>query len=101
MQKLADATYPEQDRAGGIRTHDLLNPIQAHYQAVLRPDVGHYPLPVLRMPSKVFAGTLLCTRWRISLIGMLQSESSEPRRRSRNLVVRSPRRAPPPREDQV
>jgi hypothetical protein len=26
------------DRAGGIRTHDLLNPIQAHYQAVLRPD---------------------------------------------------------------
>ena len=27
------------DRAGGIRTHDLLNPIQAHYQAVLRPDV--------------------------------------------------------------
>jgi hypothetical protein len=27
-------------RAGGIRTHDLLNPIQAHYQAVLRPDLG-------------------------------------------------------------
>ena len=26
-------------RAGGIRTHDLLNPIQAHYQAVLRPDL--------------------------------------------------------------
>ena len=26
------------NRAGGIRTHDLLNPIQAHYQAVLRPD---------------------------------------------------------------
>ena len=26
-------------RAGGIRTRDLLNPIQAHYQAVLRPDV--------------------------------------------------------------
>ena len=25
-------------RAGGIRTRDLLNPIQAHYQAVLRPD---------------------------------------------------------------
>ena len=24
-------------RAGGIRTRDLLNPIQAHYQAVLRP----------------------------------------------------------------
>ena len=32
-------------RAGGIRTHDLLNPIQAHYQAVLRPD------PVLRGKS--------------------------------------------------
>jgi hypothetical protein len=29
---------PENGRAGGIRTHDLLNPIQAHYQAVLRPD---------------------------------------------------------------
>src|SRR5690349_15878195 len=28
----------EDGRAGGIRTHDLLNPIQAHYQAVLRPD---------------------------------------------------------------
>jgi hypothetical protein len=26
------------NRAGGIRTHDLLNPIQAHYQAVLRPE---------------------------------------------------------------
>src|SRR5258708_33150157 len=25
-------------RAGGIRTHDLLNPIQAHYQTCLRPD---------------------------------------------------------------
>ena len=30
-------------RAGGIRTRDLLNPIQAHYQAVLRPDLeAHY-----------------------------------------------------------
>ena len=26
-------------RAAGIRTRDLLNPIQAHYQAVLRPDL--------------------------------------------------------------
>ena len=26
------------NRAGGIRTHDLLNPIQAFYQAELRPD---------------------------------------------------------------
>ena len=25
-------------RDDGIRTHDLLHPIQAHYQAVLRPD---------------------------------------------------------------
>ena len=32
------ASYPKYGRAGGIRTHDLLNPIQAHYQAVLRPD---------------------------------------------------------------
>ena len=30
-------SLPLQNRAGGIRTHDLLNPIQAHYQAVLRP----------------------------------------------------------------
>ncbi len=31
-------------RAGEIRTRDLLNPIQAHYQAVLRPDVrGRVP----------------------------------------------------------
>jgi hypothetical protein len=28
----------EKNRAGEIRTRDLLNPIQAHYQAVLRPD---------------------------------------------------------------
>jgi hypothetical protein len=27
----------EKNRAGEIRTRDLLNPIQAHYQAVLRP----------------------------------------------------------------
>jgi hypothetical protein len=26
-------------RAGGIRTHDLLNPIQAFYQAELQPDL--------------------------------------------------------------
>jgi hypothetical protein len=29
----------ERGRAGGIRTHDLLNPIQAFYQAELRPDL--------------------------------------------------------------
>ena len=28
-------------RAGEIRTRDLLNPIQAHYQAVLRPDTAN------------------------------------------------------------
>jgi hypothetical protein len=38
-------------RAGGIRTHDLLNPIQAHYQAVLRPD---------------FEGEVFTTDWEIS-----------------------------------
>jgi hypothetical protein len=35
-------------RAGEIRTRDLLNPIQAHYQAVLRPDTEYmsfYGLP--------------------------------------------------------
>src|SRR5437879_7589422 len=35
---LAFNLHPFLFRAGGIRTHDLLNPIQAHYQAVLRPD---------------------------------------------------------------
>jgi hypothetical protein len=37
-------SLPEKNgRAGGIRTHDLLNPIQAHYQAVLRPDGKEAP----------------------------------------------------------
>ena len=35
-------------RAGGIRTRDLLNPIQAHYQAVLRPVTR--PLFTARLP---------------------------------------------------
>jgi voltage-dependent potassium channel beta subunit len=35
---LAFILHPFFSRAGGIRTRDLLNPIQAHYQAVLRPD---------------------------------------------------------------
>ena len=30
--------FTGKNRAGGIRTRDLLNPIQAHYQAVLRPE---------------------------------------------------------------
>src|SRR6478609_4526759 len=32
-------SYTKTCRAGGIRTHDLLNPIQAHYQAVQRPEL--------------------------------------------------------------
>ena len=31
------------NRADWIRTSDLLNPIQAHYQAVLRPDIFEEP----------------------------------------------------------
>ena len=31
--------FTGKNRAGEIRTRDLLNPIQAHYQAVLRPEV--------------------------------------------------------------
>ena len=47
------STYPKNGRAGGIRTHDLLNPIQAHYQAVLRPDLF---LGMPKMPrSEAFA----------------------------------------------
>jgi alpha/beta hydrolase fold len=38
MVQTAGNDVPNSGRAGGIRTHDLLNPIQAHYQAVLRPD---------------------------------------------------------------
>ena len=33
-----EAALLQKYRAAGIRTRDLLNPIQAHYQAVLRPD---------------------------------------------------------------
>ncbi len=36
-RELKSADY-QRDRADWIRTSDLLNPIQAHYQAVLRPD---------------------------------------------------------------
>jgi hypothetical protein len=32
-----------ENRAGEIRTRDLLNPIQAHYQAVLRPEIFEEP----------------------------------------------------------
>ena len=32
------------NRAGGIRTHDLLNPIQAHYQAVLQPVLEQWSI---------------------------------------------------------
>jgi hypothetical protein len=40
QQNVAPRNILGTGRAGGIRTHDLLNPIQAHYQAVLRPDAG-------------------------------------------------------------
>jgi hypothetical protein len=38
-QKTPGNRWSGGNRAGGIRTRDLLNPIQAHYQAVLRPDL--------------------------------------------------------------
>ena len=38
-------------RAAGIRTRDLLNPIQAHYQAVLRPDLSDYSLRAEPLPN--------------------------------------------------
>jgi hypothetical protein len=41
-------------RAGGIRTRDLLNPIQAHYQAVLRPEGRTIRRPVAL--AKFFSG---------------------------------------------
>src|SRR6478735_2659009 len=34
---LQPSSFILSSRAAGIRTRDLLNPIQAHYQAVLRP----------------------------------------------------------------
>lgn len=50
------------NRAGGIRTRDLLNPIQAHYQAVLRPDVRG--LSAARLPH---GKQLLLARTRANL----------------------------------
>ena len=49
-------------RAGGIRTRDLLNPIQAHYQAVLRPGRAEYRMAPCALPMKVSASVarLLC-----------------------------------------
>ena len=41
----------KENRAGGIRTRDLLNPIQAHYQAVLRPDLSDYSLRAEPLPN--------------------------------------------------
>ena len=42
----------EANRADWIRTSDLLNPIQAHYQAVLRPDVRRtIRRAALRLPN--------------------------------------------------
>ena len=41
-------------RAGGIRTHDLLNPIQAHYQAVLRPVVFELSTERIELAKQVF-----------------------------------------------
>jgi hypothetical protein len=41
-------------RAGGIRTHDLLNPIQAHYQAVLRPVVFELSTEPIELAKQLF-----------------------------------------------
>ena len=40
------------DRADWIRTSDLLNPIQAHYQAVLRPDLFKLPSGAMKRLSE-------------------------------------------------
>lgn len=42
----------EENRADWIRTSDLLNPIQAHYQAVLRPDLRAVNLRCRRQIGK-------------------------------------------------
>src|SRR3954453_6763311 len=44
------------NRAAGIRTRDLLNPIQAHYQAVLRPVFRRPLSPPDRGLPKCFHG---------------------------------------------
>ena len=41
-------------RAGGIRTHDLLNPIQAHYQAVLRPVAFGLSTELIELAKQLF-----------------------------------------------
>ncbi len=47
----------KKNRAGEIRTRDLLNPIQAHYQAVLRPETANYSPHRLRLPNKITGAT--------------------------------------------
>jgi hypothetical protein len=45
-------------RGGEIRTHDLLYPKQARYQATLRPDPGQEKVPVDAALGKKFMGAL-------------------------------------------
>ncbi len=76
--------FTRSNRAGGIRTRDLLNPIQAHYQAVLRPDLSSLFTVRLLIAKQVFALDLLVfplkwnlvkrshevsTRWKIRIAG--------------------------------
>jgi hypothetical protein len=46
-------------RAGEIRTHDLLHPMQAFYQAELRPDLLAGQREAVRLGRRIMAGTTL------------------------------------------
>ena len=59
------------NRAGGIRTRDPLNPIQVHYQAVLRPDYRVTIHRAFRIAKKVLARDLSYpNEWQLERMAM-------------------------------
>jgi hypothetical protein len=72
-------------RAGGIRTHDLLNPIQAFYQAELRPDLVQTIHQLLinrqrRAMKAIIRRNAYVHSWLVGMfIGAVCSTSAQPR----------------------
>ena len=64
-------------RAGGIRTHDLLNPIQAHYQAVLQPVSDYGGSWLVLYGARMKCGKIVMSKFeRRGMIFRLRMESS-------------------------
>jgi len=63
-------------RAGEIRTHDLLHPMQAFYQAELRPDLLAGQRQAVRLGRRMMAGTTL---FATDLFSMKQNYARLPR----------------------